>query len=288
MNVLVLGGTGYLGSKLVRMLHDKGNNVIVTKRANSDISKLAGLKNVRIIPASVDAVEVTAGYIKFDYMINAACNYGRENVLYGDVIEANIEFPLKMLNKLVENGTKNFMTIGTGLPNDFNMYSFSKKMFAEFGKFYVDKHDVNYCALLLEMFYGADEPANRFLPSLIRKMINGEEVSVSIGSQKRDIIAVSDILKAIEQILFSDKTLGYREIPVGTGVSPTIAEIVDYIWDETGRVSTINWGAFPMRENEPDCCADISILQEYGVWDPIFWKDGISQMINEVKEGMKK
>ena len=86
------------------------------------------------------------------------------------------------------------------------MYSFSKKMFSEFGRFYAEKHGIIFNSLLLEMFYGADEPKNRFLPSIISKMINGEPVETTLGTQHRDIISSDDIVNAILLVLYSDRT----------------------------------------------------------------------------------
>ena len=178
MNVLVLGGNGYIGSKIIRKLVDapKVGEVVFTKRASSDLSRLSdliALKIVRAIPANVDAIDTAMQYMHFDLIMNMACSYGRKSSLYSNVIEANIDFPLRVLNCAVENGTKRFLTIGTGLPDELNMYSYSKKMFSEFGRYYAKYHDVDFYNLKLEMFYGADEPRNRFIPSIIEKMLTG-------------------------------------------------------------------------------------------------------------------
>ena len=284
MNFLILGGNGYIGSKITRELVKDDQVVVSTIRATSNTSRLDDLADkIRWIPASIDSVESAMQYMQFDYVLNMVCNYGRSNVLYDSVITANIEFPLKVLNTIVEHGTKKFLTIGTGLPNELNMYSFSKKMFSEFGRFYVANHGITFNSLLLEMFYGADEPENRFLPSLIHKMIYGETVETTSGTQKRDIISSEDIIKAIKMVIYSDIS-GYNEIPVGTGVAPTISEIVDYIWDETGKKSKVLKGTIPMRKNEPDCVADTTFISSLGEWNPIPWKIGIKNMIKKMEE----
>lgn len=283
MNVLILGGNGYIGSKVARKLIEEGHSVVSTKRANSNLSRLYDIiDGIKWIPASVDGVESAMQYMSFDYVLNMACNYGRSNVLYEDVLNANIVFPLKVLNTVVEHGTKNYLTIGTGLPDELNMYSFSKKMFGEFGRFYVEKHGIVFNSLLLEMFYGSDEPGNRFLPSVISKMIKGESVDTTIGTQRRDIISADDIVDAIMLVIRS-KLTGFHEIPVGTGIAPTISEIVDYIWNNTGRKSKINKGVIAMRSNEPDCIADTSLLKSIGKWEPVHWKQGIAAMIKQME-----
>lgn len=239
-------------------------------------------ESLRWIPASVDAIEATRQYTSIDYVLNMACNYGRSNILYDNILEANIEFPLKVLNTVAEHGIKRFLTIGTGLPDELNMYSFSKKMFGEFGNYYVNKHHIVFNNLLLEMFYGADEPENRFLPSLITNMMMGKAVETTIGTQHRDIIAVEDVVEAILVIIHAELT-GYNEIPIGTGVAPTISEIIDYIWEETDRKSIVTKGSIPMREDEPECVADTSFMDRLCDWHPIYWKDGLKKMIERKK-----
>lgn len=211
MNILILGANGYLGSRITRNLCLSGDSLVCTKRAKSNLSRLDTFmfdENMKFIPATVEAIESALQYTYFDWVLNMACNYGRSNGLYDSVIESNIEFPLKVLDKVVEHGTKKFLTIGTGLPDCFNMYSFSKKMFSDFGKFYVDKHDIDFYNLKLEMFYGSDEPRDRFIPNLICNMLLGNEINVTIGTQHRDIIWINDVEKAIMEIIDGKVTGG--------------------------------------------------------------------------------
>lgn len=287
MNVLILGGNGYIGSKVTSEIVKAGHQVVCTKRASSNLSRLSDIEDaIKWIPATIESVVSAMQYTAFDYVLNMACNYGRSKLLYDSVIESNIEFPLKVLNAAVESGTKHFITIGTGLPDNFNMYSFSKKMLGEFGQFYVEKHDIDFNSLLLEMFYGADEPQSRFIPSIIVRMIKGDEVDTTIGTQHRDLISSNDIVKAI-MMVFNSTPKGYNEISVGTGVAPTISEIVDYILEQTGKKSKVNKGAVPTRKNEPDCVANTTFIKTLGSWEPVDWKNGISQMIKEISEQME-
>lgn len=288
MNVLILGGNGYLGSKIVHALHYQGISVVCTKREKSNLSRLDNIldnDNIKFIPATVEAIEAVLQYTVFDWVLNMACTYGRSSGLYDSVIESNIEFPLKVLDKVVEYGTRKFLTIGTGLPGDFNMYSFSKKMFSEFGRFYVEKHNIDFYNMKLEMFYGSDEPRERFIPSLIYDMVSGNDVNITIGTQHRDIISVHDVENAVVKTIARENTGGgYIEIPVGTGVAPTISEIVDFIWDETGRKSKVNKGAVPMRRGEPDSVADTKVINTFTEWHPVFWKDGLRQMVVDIQK----
>ena len=284
MNILILGGNGYLGSKvLAALLAESQHTIICAVRRDSSFTRIQNIENILTIPASVEAVEAITRYTTIDTVLNFACCYGKENILYSDVIEANIEYPLRILNCVTKHGCKRFLTIGTGLPDNLNMYSFSKKMFSEFGNFYAENHGIDFLNIKLQMFYGPDEPKDRFIPCLILKMLNGEDVDVTLGMQHRDIIFIDDVIKAIIAV-FRSELHGYQEVSVGTGIAPTISELVDYVWQETGKLSLVKKGAVPMRPNEPDCIADNTKLCSITQWNPIGWQQGIRIMINELKE----
>ena len=58
MNVLVLGGNGYIGSKVVHELVHFGNIVVCTKRVSSNLMRLNDiLDEIIMIPASVHSIE---------------------------------------------------------------------------------------------------------------------------------------------------------------------------------------------------------------------------------------
>lgn len=70
---------------------------------------------------------------------------------------------------------------------------------------------------------------------------------------------------------------------IGTGIAPSISELIDFIWEKTEKKSIVNKGAVPMRLNEPDCIADRSEVLRILNYKPIYWKDGISKMIDEIR-----
>lgn len=281
MKFLVLGGNGYLGSKIINELSKKKHRIVATKRETSDISRVKSDK-VFWIPAKTEAIKTAMLYESFDWILNMVCNYGRSNLLYDDCIVANLQFPLEILNLASEFRIPNYLTIGTGLPNEFNMYTMSKNIFARFGEFYAKKHNINFFSMKLEMFYGADEPKDRFIPGLIMKCKSNQEIKVTLGTQHRDIIAIQDVVRAI--IFTIDTNLkGYHEISVGTGEAPSIREIVEFIYHTINSESKVYFGAVPMRKNEPDCVADITKLREMGFSCQWTWKNGLEKMIREME-----
>lgn len=284
MNILLLGGTGYLASQLIPMLDslEPVERLICTKRAKSFHTANLLSEKTSFIQADYESIEHCMRSIHFDWIINMVCSYSHDTLLYNNVIESNLTLPLRILNFAALYEVPNYMTIGTGLPDDFNMYSFSKSLFADCGKFFASKHQISFYNLKLEMFYGIHEPKDRFLPMCMDKLHHNEPLLLTLGTQKRDIIYVKDICGVVIHILTkkSDASNKYWQIPVGTGAGPSLREIVEYLKKIMASRSELHFGAVPMRPNEPDCIADISMIKKIGYTLRYSWQDGLRELVD--------
>ncbi len=258
MNVLLLGSTGYLGGNIVKALSNEGHRVYCVVRRTSDTSRLKGLPNVQMISNDPGQIELTFEQGDISWVINGVCTYKPNASLYGDMLESNVIFPLSVLNLSIKHHINNFMTIGTGLPDDFNVYSFTKAKFSDFGKFLSHHDGVNFADLKLEMFYGGDfEPDSRFLRSCKLKLMSNAPVDLTEGKQKRDIIRVEDVTGIICSLIDSDFVKGYCVLPVGSGESHSIREILQYMKFKSESLSELRFGKIPARNGEPDTQANI-------------------------------
>ncbi len=266
MNVLVLGGTGYLGYNIVKKLRESGNKVTCVVRDTSDISRLQKLGGITFISSNLSQIRLSFRQEIYDWIINGVCSYTPNESLYGDMLESNVIFPLGVLNLAVQYNIKNFLTMGTSLPPHLNVYSFTKNMFSEFGKFLCDKDGINFTELRLEMFYGGEyEPDNRFIKRSVLKLQNNEILNLTEGYQRRDIVRVEDITEIIVRLLDrKDMNNGYKVYPLGSGEQHSIREIVIFMKQECRSDSIINFGAVEERKGEPDTLADISWYTELG------------------------
>ncbi len=267
MTIMLLGGTGYLGGNIARHLSGEGHTVICVVRRTSDISRLRSIQNggIRLISNDAAQLELTFQQDHVDWVINSVCTYKPNNSLYGDMLESNVIFPLGVLNLAIKYHVRNFLTMGTGLPHGFNVYSFTKSKFSEFGKYLSEKDGINFAELVLEIFYGgSDEPDSRFLRSCCKKLVKNETLQLTEGSQKRDIIRVEDILPIISALVESGFVSGYRALPVGSGEQHSIREIMEFAKRHLASGSELEFGALPSRAGEPDTLADISWYKEIG------------------------
>lgn len=277
MKTLVFGGTGYLGSKVVKELLKQNKSVCVFKRTH-DYGFLADVKNeVEFITGDIHCVEEYLCDNQIDWILNFVGVYEKSGTDIAIIVQGNIMFELQLLNLAVKYNVTNFLTIDTGLPKNFNLYSFTKDKFNEFGKYYSHRYHINFYDIKLEMFYGKDEPNNRFLPLCVEKMKTNQTLELTEGTQQRDIMHIEDVVAAILAIMRSELK-NYNEISVGSGESHSIREIIEYMHEISNSKSELRYGVIPMRHEEPNTKADLTILNSIGFQPKYDWKSGLKTL----------
>ncbi len=266
---MIMGATGYLGSYISASL-EKANSLFI-------------ICNNRYLPNRenffcISKEEYTSVFEKnqIDFIINCMGVYQKKN--NKEIVEGNLVFPLQVMDTAAKCGVRNIVNINTALPESLNLYSFTKRDLGRFGNFYSNQYGLNFYNLLVEMFYGADEPEERFLSSIINKMKKNADIELTEGTQKRDLVHVEDVCQAVRLIMDSGLK-GYYDIPVGTGEGHTIRETVEYIHKKLNSSSKLLFGAIPMRQNEPDSIADISFLEGLGYKVRYSWEKGLEKMV---------
>lgn len=285
MRIAIAGGTGYLGTKLIDRFLELGIDVICIKRPESNIDRIRNKEDILFFDNDPLSLKQLFSKYNVDCVINTICNYLVPGMDDQDIIESNLIAPLQILNMYLKynNYRKPCMiTMDTGLDANFNIYSQCKKHFADFGKYYSERGEMNFMNILLENFYGKDEPPNRFLLKSIARLRRNETIELTPGTQHRDFIHIDDV---VDNIINMTKKIhgmdGYEEIPLGSGEAPTIREVMEYLKDITHSESELRFGAIPFRKNEPDCIADLSKLKSIGGSIKYTWKTGLKTLVEE-------
>jgi len=286
MNILMTGATGFLGSNLLRRLVEDGHDVTILIRQSSQLSRIANILN----RVSVHRVDIDQGVFvssSIETIIHCATNYGRGNVDFAELLEANLLLPLQLLQDGCRAGVRCFINTDTILDKGVNDYTLSKSQFREwFGKYANKMVCVN---VALEHFYGPQDDPTKFVSFIVDQLLNDvDSISLTPGEQKRDFIYIDDIVEAFLLILKNSATMksGYLDYEIGTGQTVSIREFVELIKRLAGNTHTrLDFGALPYRENEAmETHVNAGAIRALG-WHPtISLIDGLSKMIELERE----
>ncbi|MCP4652310.1 MAG: NAD-dependent epimerase/dehydratase family protein [Candidatus Omnitrophica bacterium] len=296
--ILVIGGTGFIGSHLVKRCLKDTENVSVLSLPE----KTEPIKDVEYITADLCDKPSLAKALKaraFDYVFNLGGYIDHTHYFKGGrrVIEAHLIGLMNLLDSIDWDRLKGFVQIGSsdeygGLlaPQNEAMremsispYSFAKTAASHFIQMISKTEDFPGVVARFFLVYGPGQDDRRFLPQIIKACLNGEEFKTSEGKQLRDFCYVEDAVQALAQLALSNSAKG-KIFNVGSGQAVTIREMVEKIVKITGKGTPL-WGTYPYRKGENmQLYADTSLIKEKIGWQPqISLEEGLKRTVEFYK-----
>jgi len=305
MSIFVIGGTGFIGIRVIPLLVARGETVVCMD-INPNAPALAGLgEKVSIIRGDVTQFDDVIGVMeasKADRVINLSYNLGQDlpphratklNIIGMDnCFEAARILGVKhtvFASSLAVNGQQSHYGERPVTEEDYKhavvQYG-SHKAFNEFqAKDYIDKHGMTITAVRPANVTGPDKVRGSVdHVNIITRPARGEAITFPFADAMRCPIHVDDIAEVFVRVLMTDKPK--HAIYSSGGVAISLKEIADivrgFIPDAKinfekqtgGRESSGNW----MIDNS-------RLMTEFGVqYRP--YRDRVLQIINDCRVEM--
>lgn len=286
MTILIAGATGFLGAYLVKSFVKYGYEVIALKRTTSDIYRIDNYLS-QVTLYDIDKIKLSTIFKnhKIDIVINTVTNYGRKDTKISSIVNTNLMFGLKLLEKSVSNAVKAFINTDTLLDRNINAYALSKAQLIDWMHFLSNKN-TKMVNIKIEHMYGPLDDENKFIYWLINQLKqNVKKIDLTSGIQKRDFIYIDDIVNAYQTIMKNvDNFSNFEEFELGSGNSIKVKNFIEKVYKEiTSKQSLntiLNFGAIAYRDNENmNMQANIQKLTNLG-WKPkVSIEDGIKTIV---------
>ncbi len=268
--ILVTGATGFLGSRLLLNLVRKEYNVIILKRTFSNTWRIKdALPQIKSYDIDKIDVERIFNENEIGSIIHLATDYGRKEFDVIQMSKANIELPTELLALGTKYGTDVFVNTHTFAGNKYSLYAAMKSAFLETARFFVANYQLKFINMRLEYMYGERDDYTKFIPFVIKSILEGNEIRATEGEQKRDFIYVQDVVEAYLKVLnnLQDFREEFIDFEIGTGESASLKYFVSKIEDQIGKKANIKWGVLPYGKNEIfDSKASIEKANKYLGW----------------------
>lgn len=288
--ILIVGGGGFVGANLTRKLIYLGYDVHLLWKESSNPWRLkdinqkikfhtADIQNIKALTALIKKINPTAIF----HLASYSAYRNQEDI--ENIINVSINGTLNLLLASKDIPYKVFVNTGSS-----SEYGFKKKPMKESDmlapiSFYAAAKagqtflcqafafQYNKPIVTLRPFsvYGQYEQNDRFIPTIVKAVIEKKPIQLTEGKQRRDFIYVDDMVNAYVKLLKRGGKLKGKILNIGTGKEYTNDEIVKILFKISNKKTVIEKGKFPKRIwDNPHWVADISEAKKLLNWCPKF------------------
>jgi nucleoside-diphosphate-sugar epimerase len=315
MTYLVTGGTGFIGSRVVRDLVREGEKVIVYDWNPSDLN-LARLltrkeieNNVRIIQGDVTDFVHIASVVKqnsINRIVHLAALLLHDinaNPLAG--LQINSVGTINIFEAAKLFGIKKVVWISSGsvfgppeayveeyIPNDAphypqNLYGATKSIDEQFANYYVNEYGLDITAIRLVLVYGAWQKNGR-TARIIQQMVANPALGISgkVPAARDNVLGWTYVDDATRAIIMACKSIKPKTLSFSVrGAIHSVGEIADYVKD---LIPQSDITLLPLERSKSHlimtCKYDTKrIEEELGFHTQWSMKQGIKETINMVR-----
>jgi nucleoside-diphosphate-sugar epimerase len=253
MNVLVIGGNGFLGRKLLECLEGTEVEVYSAVRSFSDIR----VKNCRYILVDEIIGLRIQDLPKFDVIINVAMKRSSRSLHFSDEILSHLNFsiPLEIIRRtssestLVINTSTYIQNFEGKRGNTVETYGASKQLLTEALEADALKGLYQVTDLYLFTLYGPSDRSTHLIPLIFEALKNRTTLALTEGLQLVNLLYLEDAARSILAAITSFKP-GYSPYHLWQPKYLTVRELVLTIEEIVGVKLEAQWGSLAYSGHE--------------------------------------
>lgn len=298
--IVVTGGTGFLGTYVIKRLKAHGATDIFIPRS--------GEHDLRTKDACQKVVKDAQVIIHLAAQVGGI---GYIDKFAGEIFYNNLVMGIELMEAAQKAGVEKFVTIGTvceypkntqvpfreeyiwdGYPEEITApYGWAKKMLLVQAMAYKKQYGFNAIHLLPVNLYGPgdnfDKESAHVIPALVRKTIEARDNNKPFlevwgtGRATREFLYVEDAAEVI--VLATMHHSGLEPVNLGSGMETSIKDIAGMIVEISGYKGSIKWNS-DRPDGQPRRRLDVSKAKEFGFSAKTSLKEGLEKTIRWYEE----
>ena len=303
-NVVVTGGSGFLGSRVVDVLQKRGaKNIVIPRSSDCDLRIQS---NCEKITRNADIVFHLAAKVG---------GIGLNREFPGQLFYDNLIMGVNLMEEARKNKVEKFISLGTicsypkftplpfsedsiwdGYPEETNApYGLAKKMLLVQSQAYKQEYGFKSITVFPTNLYGPndsfDDKKSHVIPALIKKIYQAKKNKSDFidlwgdGTPTRDFLYVDDAAEGI--VLAAEKYDKSDPVNLGTGKEISIKELAELLLRLMHAQLKINWQK-EKPSGQPRRCVDPTrAFREFGFKPKISLEEGLQRTIEWYEQTQK-
>ena len=253
MKILVLGGSGFLGKKLIDNLSQQPIELFAAVRNIPSISN----QNCTYVLVDDLGKDSSVVPLVFDVIINVAMKRSSRHLPVSDEVirELNYEIPLRIISSYSNQSTLVINT-STYIQNyrgvkgqTVETYGATKELLSTSLKSDASTGLYRVLDLYLFTLYGPGDRDTHLVPLLLSAIRNRTVVSLSAGNQLMNLLYAQDAVDSIIGAI-TNSNKGYSAYHLWEPVYFTVRDLVQTIEQALDTKLKVEWGAVPYSGHE--------------------------------------
>jgi UDP-glucose 4-epimerase len=266
MRSLVVGGNGFLGSRLVERLAASGDQVTVFDRFSSVGTGFTPADNIAVVTGHFGSSDELAlavhGHDRVFHFLSTTTPASALNETYTE-LATNVIPTLALLDACVAAGVRDFyfpssggtvygdtpdaMHSETDALQPVSPYGIGKMTIENYLRYFHRQFGLNSVVLRIANVYGPGRFRDRgqgLIPIALRRILEGQSVvQYGDGTMVRDYIYIDDLIDMVMQI--ANGSPAHRVYNLGSGEGRSVRDVIDRISHVTERAIDLRVDAAP-------------------------------------------
>ena len=282
MTILILGGTGFIGTPLTEQLRLQGHDVVtVSRSARSDFQLDLTDVTSQAISDMLSATHATV-------VVNlAGSGLAPGTADHHSMTRLNARLPELLCSAVSDNPEIRLLHAASStevLSSGGTHESFYSQTKAQGTERIAERHSdgsARGTILILHNIYGPTQPVERFVQMIVTRARKLQSTFLNYPERLRDFVYLDDAVAALARIVGDEHAP--TEIEIGTGTGVGLREAADLVYTLMGASkSLITWGT----ETEDPFATRIANNPSPYLRSPRRFAAGITSMVNEVDRGL--